>query len=111
MIMPECYVETKLVESVFLSPKKFLYYMSRNTDREIELSMGLAKKMSFDDNQIKTAMLRTCAEEFNTDNPDRLDMDDKCRLMIMMKKRYGASAKQLARLTGIGIGFLTQLLR
>lgn len=111
MIMPECYVETKLVESIFLSPKKFLYYMSRNTDREIELSMGLAKKMSFDDSQIKTAMLRTCAEEFNTDNPDRLDMDDKCRLMIMMKKRYGASAKQLARLTGIGIDFLTQLLR
>ena len=29
----------------------------------------------------------------------------------MMKKRYGASAKQLARLTGIGIDFLNQLLQ
>ena len=111
MIMPECYVETKLVESIFLSPKRFLYYISRNTDREAELSMGLVRKISFDDSHIKTALLQICTEEFNTDSPDSLDMDEKCRLMIMMKKRYGASAKQLARLTGIGIDFLNQLLQ
>ena len=99
------------MESIFLSPKRFLYYISRNTDRETELSMGLVRKISFDDSHIKTALLQICTEEFNTDSPDSLDMDEKCRLMIMMKKRYGASAKQLARLTGIGIDFLNQLLQ
>ena len=85
--------------------------MRRNHDREVKLSMGASGKMSFDDREMNTAMLQICSAEFNVDSPDRLHMVDKCRLMIMMRKRYGASAKQLARLTGISSGFLEQLLQ
>lgn len=111
MIVPECYVEIPAVEKVFASPKRFLYHMSRNLDREMKLSMGASGKIYFDDREMKTAMLQICSAEFNADSPDRLHMEDKCRLIIMMRKRYGASAKQLARLTGISSGFLEQLLQ
>ena len=72
MIVPECYVEIPAVEKVFASPKRFLYHMSRNLDREMKLSMGASGKISFDDREMKTAMLQICSAEFNADSPDSL---------------------------------------
>lgn len=110
LVYPEHYVEIDLVEQIFSSPKRFMYYMSRNTDRENEFSLGFTRQIRFNDMQMKSAILQTCHEEFFTEKVEELDIEDKCRLMIMMKRRYGANARQLSRLTGISLEFLKQLI-
>ena len=48
------------------------YYHICTEDREMKLSMGASERISFDDREMKTAMLQICSAEFNADSPDSL---------------------------------------
>lgn len=110
MIHPSCYVNVRHVENIFQSPKQLLYYLSRNDDGKFEIEMGISDKMTYDYGQLKSFLNEICHTEFGKSGFGMLSANEKCRAAVLMKKRYGTTAKQFARLTGMEIKFLETLM-
>lgn len=110
IILPENYIDIKAVERIFGSPKKFMYYLSRNDDGQFELEQGIADNVPYSYSHIQSLINRICISEFNTKDFSGLSIRDKCRTGILLKKRYGISARQFARLSGIDPDILSQIM-
>lgn len=109
MILPECYVLVGFVEKQYATPASYMYAMGRNNDAQLETELAVSREKAFGDVTLKSLIPTICAEEFGVDKFDKLDVDEKCRLVILMRKRYGAGLKQLARITCMDLMFLRNL--
>lgn len=110
VILPENYINPKIAERIFGSPKQFLYYLSKNDDGEFEISQGIISKISYSYGQLREILYKTSLNEYRTKNFDDLDIARKLKIAILMKKRYGISYKQFARLTGIDPNILHEVM-
>lgn len=96
---PACYVCYKEVEALFRYPARMMFYLSRNEDMEMELESGLLDRHRYGDKELHGAVERMCREMFRSDSPDSLCVEDRYRLAAGLRKKYGLSISQLARLT------------
>ena len=56
MIFPGCYTEYEAVEKMFASPKRMLYYLSKNDDIAIELDPDIITKVHYQDSEIANSL-------------------------------------------------------
>lgn len=96
---PACYVCYKEVETLFRYPARMMFYLSRNEDMDMELESGLLVRQRYGDKELHGAVERMCREMFRSDSPDSLCVEDRYRLAAGLRKKYGLSISQLARLT------------
>lgn len=99
MIDPGCYTDTATVEKLFRSPARMLYYMAKNDNMEMELESELLHKTRFTDNELAGSVTEICRQTFGTDSVETLCIEDRYRLAALLRKRYGITCKQAARLT------------
>lgn len=111
LILPESYINPEKTEKIYGSPKQFLYYLSKNDDGEFEISQGITNFISYDYSQIKEILGKLCISETGANDFTVLNIEDKCRIAILMKKRYGVSARQIARLTGLDPAILQSIMQ
>lgn len=111
MILPENYINPQSTEKIFGSPKQFLYYLSRNDDGEFEIMQGIVNNISYSYEQIREMLYKLCLTEYNTRRFYDLGINDKLRIAILMRKRYGISYKQFARLTGLDPAILQEVMK
>lgn len=96
---PACYVCYKEVETLFRYPARMMFYLSRNEDMDMELESGLLVMQRYGDKELHGALERMCREMFRSDSPNSLCVEDRYRLAAGLRKKYGLSISQLARLT------------
>lgn len=96
---PSCYVCYKEVEKLYRYPARMMFYLSRNEDMEMELESGLLGRQRYGDKELRGAVERMCREMFRSDSPEGLCVEDRYRLAARLRKKYGLSISQLARLT------------
>lgn len=96
---PACYVCYKEVETLFRYPARMMFYLSRNEDMDMELESGLLVRQRYGDKELHGAVERMCREMFRSDSPNSLCVEDRYRLAAGLRKKYGLSISQLARLT------------
>ena len=110
MICPECYVAYSFVEKIFKSPLRFLYFLSKNDNMEVELSGDILHKARYTDNEIAGSVREICINYFYKSTPEELCVEDRYRLAAILRKRYGIGIKQIARLTGTDSKLLKEIL-
>ena len=97
MIWPGCYTDFKRVERLFGHPRAFLYSLNQSVEVDVNRQMYQGTVSLPDTDVIR--MAREHAETlFRTDQFDRLDINAKIQLCKEIKKKTGASVKQMARI-------------
>lgn len=99
IIDPQCYTDTATVERLFRTPARMLYLLAKNENMEMELEAGLMRKTRFTDNELTASVAEICRNTFGKDSAETLCMEDRYRLAALLRKRYGITCKQAARLT------------
>ena len=110
MIFPVCYTEYEAVEKMFASPKRMLYYLSKNDDIAIELDTDIITKVHYQDSEIANSLGWLCQEKFNCGQFSRLPIEKKYLMAKELKRRYGCAISQIARVTGLDPKMLNAML-
>lgn len=97
VIFPGSYVDCQSVERLFNSPRKLLYYLSSTNDMEIELDCGILQKARYKDSELMASLENLCLEKFRGRKYSSLKIEDRYMLARELRKRYGVSPKQIAR--------------
>lgn len=110
MILPINYVDFTFVENLYGTPKRYLYYLSKNDDLEMELTTDLLQKAKYSDNELYNSILALCVSQFRKTNISELSIEEKLELAKSVHKKYRADSKQISRLTGLDIALLRNCL-
>lgn len=95
-ISPASYVDVQLVEQVFRTPKRMLYFLNTSSKAKVKYSA----LPSFRDQTINSAAEDICRTLFNTDSMEALSKDQKTELAQQLRFRFGADVAQLCRVIG-----------
>ena len=109
LILPQCYVDFKAVESLYRTPAAMLYYLARNVDMEAELATGILRKARYSDQELYNSATVLGSSMFRKNGLSHLTIEEKLSLAKALRQRYGISARQLSRLLGIDLRLLQHL--
>ncbi len=101
VIFPGSYVNVRAVENVYSSPRQMLFYLSSTNDMDIELQSGILKKARYSDSELKASLDNVCEDKFRGRDYSTLKIEDRYMIARVLRKRYGAGHKQIARVTGL----------
>lgn len=110
MILMECFIDTRQVEEIFGHPSKLMFSLARKLETEVELKFGLADKVSVSDEELKTLTNALIKEEFGVRNLSQLSSEQRIRLCLPMKRNFGASDKQIARILRLGLDIVMRVI-
>ncbi len=110
VVFPGSYVDYKAVERIYNSPRRFLYFLSSTNDMETELETGILTKSSYKDSELLASVKTVCAEKFQGRRFDFMSISDRYLVAREMRRRYGAGAKQLARIMALDYESLKKML-
>ena len=108
-ICPSSYVNRKKVEEIFGSPARLMLYLSRNMRMEMSLSEGVLGTVSYTDGELLGSVREICLREFGTSDTGTLGVEQRCRLAEYLRKQFGCSIKQMARLSGLSTELLKKI--
>ena len=95
-ISPASYVDVQLVEQVFRTPKRMLYFLNTSSKAKVKYSA----MPSFRDQTIISAAEDICRTLFSTDSIEALSEDQKTDLIQQLRFRFSADVAQLCRVIG-----------
>ena len=99
MIMPSCYVDVKAVEDIFRHPSRLMLLLAKKVENDVEIRLGAADDVNMTDQEVLTHMNELIRKEFNADSINRISMDQRLKLCLLLKRNCRAGLKQIARLT------------
>ena len=108
-ICPANYVNRKKVEEIFGSPARLMLYLSRNMKMEMSLSEGVLGTVPYADGELLGSVREICLLEFGTSDAGTLGVEQRCRLAEYLRKQFGCSIKQMARLSGLSTELLKKI--
>lgn len=101
MILPSCFVDYASVEQIFRYPAVLMSALSRKIETEFELQSGIADRVSVTDSDLMTQVNKLIWAEFGVLDVVQLSKEDRIRLCRLVRRNFGVSAKQIARVLRI----------
>lgn len=109
-ILPESYVDIKFVESLFLRPQRYNYFLYTSSKAKIKQEQAESGVPTFDDQVIKPAVRNLCKSLYNASSVEILTDEQKTEILKQLQRRFSAGQKQLARVTGLSLSLVSCLL-
>lgn len=98
MIVPESYVNYKLVEQLFPNARKFTWWVLKNVEAQVETSVRMGEKPNLNDDELFITAQQLSRSEFGSDGVKELSLQQRKELGILLKNKWGASNGQVARI-------------
>jgi REP element-mobilizing transposase RayT len=98
MIVPESFVNFKLVERLFPSARKFLWWVLKNVEAQHEVASGLGEKAFLSDDELFVTAQQIARSQFRSDGVKELSIQQRKEVAIVLKNKWGASNGQTARI-------------
>ena len=98
MIVPESYVNYKLVEQLFPNARKFTWWVLKNVEAQVETSVRMGEKPNLNDDELFITAQQLSRSEFGSDGVKELSLKQRKELGILLKNKWGASNGQVARI-------------
>ena len=109
MILPQCYVNVRMVEDIFRHPARLMMAIARKIENDVEVRLGIAGNISMTDQELLTQMNELIRLEFGCSSLYQLPMQDRVKLCVLLKRNFGAGAKQIARVTRLSPGIVEKV--
>lgn len=98
MIVPESFVNYKLVENLFPNARKFTWWVMKNIEAQIEVAGRLDERPNLNDDELfKTAQIIS-RTRFGLNSVKDLPLQQRKKLGIILKNELSASNGQIARI-------------
>lgn len=98
MIVPESFVNYKLVENLFPNARKFTWWVMKNIEAQIEVAGRLDERPNLNDDELfKTAQIIS-RTRFGLNSVKDLPLQQRKELGIILKNELSASNGQIARI-------------
>lgn len=108
-IIPESYVKVQLVETVFRTPKRMLYFLQNSSKAKRRLSSE-NDVPAFRDQLIVAAIPDLCQSLFRKSRLDAMSDAEQAELLKQIRFRFSANVNQIARVTGLSYEKVAELL-
>lgn len=109
LVFPGSYVEYQKVEAMYGSPKRLLYYLSRNQDIEQELEYNVIPRARYRDSDLAASLSALTREKFGKREYRRLKIEEKIVIASLLRRRYKAPLSQVARISALDLDLLRSL--
>ena len=108
-ILPESYVQVELVETLFRTPKRMLFFLQNSSKAKRRLSSD-EDIPAFRDQVIVSAIPDLCQSLFRKPNMGYLAENDLTELLRQLRFRFSSNINQLARISGLSYEKVASLL-
>lgn len=108
MVLPENFLNISKLESLFKSPVKYIYHLSKKLEGKIELQQGALTFTG--DKELRIITNNMTQELFGGMSIDRLDFNSKLILARKLRYNYASTPKQISRMLKIDVDILTKFI-
>ena len=108
-VFPGSFVNYRLAESMFRDAQQFTITVFKNVEAQVETALRLGEKPSVNDDEMLSASLRLCRNEYGVKGPSLLTKEQKFDLARRLKFDYYASNGQVSRFTTLPLATVNAL--
>lgn len=98
MIAAESFVNYKLVEQLFPNARKFIWWVLKNVEAQVETSTRLGERPNLNDDELFVTAQQLSRSQFGSGSVKELSFQQRKELGILLKNKWGASNGQVARI-------------
>lgn len=109
-LWPGNYINYKMVEKLFRTPKSFAFFMGQVKEEEINRSLGIVNSVAIPDMELRAKAIEHSFRKFRTSNLRRLSVPERLALAKDLRKAYQCSAKQIARIVHLDPKYIKEFL-
>jgi len=108
-VSPLCFCNVKEAQSVFSSPRQYMYYISKNIEATKDIAAEIGESITFSDYDLYGILPHLTKEMFGAIDSRTLNPDEKIRLAKRLHFDYNAGNKQICRILKIDLHILNAL--
>lgn len=108
-ILPESYVLNGKAERMLVNSWRFSSGLVRNFDAYLKIAEGVGEMIIFSENELNEIVNQVLRDHFKVDSVKDLGVDDKCRLALILKRKYRVDTKRIARKIHVEVAVLNKL--
>ena len=102
MLNPKCFLNVSFVESMFQTPARYLYFISKKLEGQIDLSIGDSNQRKFiPDHEMRNIANQLATSLFNCNNVATLNFKSRITLAKKLKFEYAATTRQISRMLNL----------
>ena len=109
-INPACYIASAEVEVIFKHPSRLMMALAKKVENEFEVASGAANQIVMTDPELKTHILELIRTEYGVNSLSQLSADDRLRLCLKVRRNFGSSVKQIARVLRLSQALVASVL-
>ena len=110
-ILPESYVMNRKAEKVLRNSWTFSSGLVRNIDAYVKIAEGVGEMILLSEQELNEIISRNLKEMFNASSVSDLSIDNRCRLAVILKRKYRVDTKRIARKLQIGMSVLDEMFK
>ncbi len=100
-IHPGCFVDYKTVETLFVNARKYVQWLLKNVESQVEVSQRYGENVNLPDEELSLLVWKFCKDHFGSPDTRNLQAEQIRDLLREFKYNYHTSNAQMARLTEI----------
>ena len=109
-VNPACYIASDEVEAIFKHPSRLMLALAKKVENEFEVASGAANQIVMTDSELKTHVLELVRIEYGVNSLSQLSADDRLRLCLKIRRNFGSSVKQIARILRLSQALVASVL-
>ena len=98
MINPRCFINVNLLESLFRTPNRYIYFLSKKVEGDVEMRHNQGVKSFIPDRELRLVIDDILRRVYCVDKVALLDFKSKISLAKTLRYEYASTLKQIARL-------------
>lgn len=106
MIDPTCFTATRIQENLFKTPARYIYFLSRKLEGDIDSSIYSSTKSFIPDKELRYFISRMAKELFDCNDVRILNISSRLAIARKLRYEYASSQKQIARMLHLNLEIL-----
>lgn len=98
MIQPASFFSPAIIETLFKSPARYIYHLSKKLEGEIDATIHNGKKSFLPDKELRPAVAELAATLFGTADVRTLNIASRLLIARKLRYEYASTHKQIARM-------------
>ena len=108
-VFPGSFVNYPLAELMFQNARQFTITVFKNVEAQVETALRLGERPAVNDDEMLSASLRLCRDDYGVKGPSHLSEEQKIDLARKLKYDYYASNGQVSRFTTLPVATVNTL--
>lgn len=106
MINPRCFVDYRIVESIYRSPNRYLYFLAKKLEGKIDMKLSQSVSSFIPDKEMRSITDSLTREMFGLEKKGLLNMSQRIQMAKKLRYEYGATHKQISRMLNVDVNIL-----